>query len=164
MSIADEIRELNLDPDSMVELFFEDTGDGVNYRRDVDYYGIMSQSEMTCMVAEMVATKGLRVYTSYGGTDTDILTDMRDRGYLEDYDRDFWFAGYIEEQFRDRDVMCEIGAFDHREERFDYSRGHVYPQARVRVTVADFLEHSDSISRAWEITVRTPRGRSITFN
>jgi hypothetical protein len=162
MSIADEIRELNLDPNSMVELFFEDTGDGVNYRRDVNYHSIMSQSEMTTMVAEMVATKGLRVFTGYG--DTDILTDMRDRGYLEDYDRDFWFSEYIEEQFGDWDVMCDVGAFDHREERFDYSRGHVYPQARVRVTVADFLEHSNSISHAWEVTVRTPRGRSITFS
>jgi len=164
MSIADDIRELNLDPNSMVELFCEDTGDGVNYRRDVDYHGIMLQSDLPSMVAEMVATKGLRVYTSYGGADTDILTDMRDRGYLEDYDRDFWFAGYIEEQFRDWDVMSNVGAFDHREDRFDYSRGHVYPQARVRVTVADFLEHSDSISHAWEVTVRTPRGRSITFS
>jgi hypothetical protein len=164
MSIVDDIRELNLDPNSMVELFCEDTGDGVNYRYDVDYHGIMLQSDLPSMVAEMVATKGLRVYTTYGGTDTDILTDMRDRGYLEDYDRDFWFAGYIEEQFRDWDVMSEIGAFDHREDRFDYSRGHVYPQARVRVTVADFLEHSDSISHAWEVTVRTPRGRSITFS
>jgi hypothetical protein len=162
MSIVDEIRELNLDPDSMVELFCEDTGDGVNYRYDVDYHSITLQSDLPSMVAELVATKGLQVYTNYG--DTDILTDMRDRGYLDDYDRDFWFSEYIEERFQEWDVMSEIGAFDHREERFDYSRGHVYPQARLRVTVAQFLEYSNCFSHAWEVTVRTPRGRSITFS
>lgn len=191
MGVVDEIRELNLDPDSMVKLFFEDDGEEVNYRRDVDYHGIACGSDLFNMVAELVATKDLKVYSR--NSDIDVLTDMRDRGYLEDYDvedeveedseedseeededdfgfdfdddEDEWLAEYIEEQFRDWEIYSDVDVFDYREKRYDYSRGHVYPQAELYMTVEDFLKHWPSVgSPWWEITVTNNNGRQITFS
>ena len=153
MSLAETLRDLNLLPDAMATLTYED-GTSVFLHNETDTEDGLRETDTADQFAELITTPGITVLSNYGGDD--VLQSMRDNDLLDDYDRgDFSFSNYIAEVIRD-------SHWDHEwveasTERYDYKRGHCTVSARVKIPVKQLIEN-EGVAAGWNVAVKTGDG------
>ena len=97
MSIIKKLESLNLDPDTKVSLAYSDGAD-VFVHNETEIEDALSETDIVSTFAELIATRGLRVSTPFGGN---ILESMRASGFLDDYARGGDFATFLADVIND---------------------------------------------------------------
>lgn len=154
MSIIKKLMNLNLPPQSSVSLSYRE-GTDVFVHNETEIDTALSETDVVNMVAELVATPGLRVRTAYG---SDVLDHFRELDLLEDYQRDYTFAEYltdtINENFYDLEVV------ESSTEKYDHKRGFCTLSADFQVDLDNLLESNPLLS-GWTVSVKTDTGTLI---
>ena len=161
MAILETLRGMGISDDTFLRLSFQDTGEGVDFRNEVYGHEIVQNSGIAEMVAELVTTRGLDVFTSYGDN---ILQNLRTEGYLDDYERgDFSFTSYVADVINEN--YYDVGVIDVTTERFDYKRGHAHASATLKILAGQaFTLLTSGDFSGWDVTFETQGGHSITIN
>jgi len=142
---------MNLPEDTMVTLS-QEGGDQVDFRHEHNPVEIWNSSGMASELAAWVTTKGLDVYDDYGNN---IFLNLREEGFLDDYDREGWFEEYISETLSEH--AYDLSLFESNTESYDYKRGYCTVTTTIRVPLHQLINTGTSIS-GWEASVKTPFG------
>ena len=152
MSILDSLNALNLGPDVIVELSYEDGCDCFMHTDDA-VETAMSETDVIDRLADLVATPGLEVATQYGN---DILESLRDECLLDDYERDGTFADFLSSTFRDN--FFDLDIVESTVEAYDYKRGFCTLSAVCSAPIGQVLETSPDLA-GWKVEVPVHGGR-----
>ena len=151
MSTLENLKSMNLPEDTMVRLS-QEGGEQVDFRNEHSPVHIWSSSGMDVELAKWVTTKGLDVFDDYGNN---IFLNLREEGYLDDYDREGWFEEYISEVFSEH--AYDLSLFESNTEQYDYKRGYCTVTTIINVPLHQLLNTGTSIS-GWKASVKTPVG------
>ena len=80
MSITDTLKNLNLEPDSLVTLIYSE-GTDVFVHNETEVETAMVETDVISTFSELIATPGLQVSTQFGGN---VLDRLREDELLED--------------------------------------------------------------------------------
>ena len=150
-SILKQLSELNLDPETSVTLNYSE-GTDVFVHNETAMETAISETDVIAEFCDLVATRGLDATDAWGGH---IINECREKGLLEDYERDFTFSDYLQEalteDFYDQEfIQSSI-------ERYDYKRGFCTLEATVQVSLVNLLASKPPLG-GWTVSVRTPNG------
>jgi hypothetical protein len=155
MSGFNNLREMNLDPNTQVKLSYSD-GIDVVHCHGTHVEEAVEQTDVVERVAEVITTPGLKIEGEYGGNP---LESLRDDYLLEEYPRDNsgfaeFVAGVLKENFYD----CEF--IEEETKQYDYKRGFTTLTANFKTTVGELLDNNTShfTFSGWEASVKTPAG------
>ena len=119
----------------------------------------MSETDVLNRFSDLVATPGLSVQTRYG---TEVISELRENGLLDEYERNFTFSDYIEEVLREN--YYDLDLLEHSTEAYDYKRGFCTITADLLVSAKDLLKNEDIVDlTGWEVSVSTENG-TLTFD
>ena len=162
MSGFDNLREMNLDPTTQVNLSYSD-GIDVVHCHGTHVEEAVEQTDVVQRVAEVITTPGINIQGEYGG---DPLDSLRDSMLLEDYPRDHsGFAEFVADVMREN--FYDLECIDYSTEQYDYKRGFTTLTANFKTTIGDLLSNKTShfTLAGWEASVKTPAGNlSFTVN
>ena len=102
--------------------------------------------------SELIATPGLRVFDSYG---TNVLNELRDGEFLEDYGRDFTFEDFLCETISEN--FYEFDFIESSVEKYDHKRGFCTLSTEVQVSVEDLMNNTPFLN-GWRASVETAQG------
>jgi len=151
LSTLENLKSMNLPEDTMVTLS-QEAGEGVDFRNEHSPAEIWNGAGMAGELASWVTTKGLDVFDSWGNN---IFLQLREDGYLDDYDREGWFEEYISEALSEH--AYDLSLFESNTESYDYKRGYCTVTTTIRVPLHQLINTGTSIS-GWEASVKTPFG------
>ena len=156
-TVVGRLRSLNIAPDTMVSLNYSEGADCFMHTED-QVETAMSETDVLYRFSNLVATRGLNVHTRYG---TDVIEELRENGFLDDYERDFTFSDYIEDVVRDN--YYDLDVLDHSTEAYDYKRGFCTLTADLLVSAQDLYDNENTVDlTGWEVSVSTENG-TLTF-
>ena len=153
--IIESLQSLGIDGDDFVYLNYEEAVD-VWHISDGYVQTALSETETARMLASLLATSGITVYSRY---EDDILVEMRDNGLLEDYDYEGWFEEYLAEAIVENAYEWDLLTIS--TERHDHKRGVCEVAANVKVRVGELYELGSGADRfvsGFDIVVQTPAG------
>ncbi len=150
MDVARTLQHLELAEDTMVSLSCEDHGEVFHYMDDYRE-DVLANTDIVRQVAELLANFGEQVY-SYGSS---LLGQLREGGYLEEYERDETFADYLEEILNEH--YHEIECFEFTTTKYDHKRGRCTIEASVELPIHSLLAQPRAFD-GWKASVRTPHG------
>ena len=156
MSIIQKLQSLNLEPDTQVSLTYSEGAD-VFVHNETEIEDALSETDVVSTFAELIATRGLRVSTQFGGN---ILEGLRASGLLDSYTRDGDFASFLTEAINDN--FYEVDFIESSVEKYDHKRGFCTLSADVQVPLSDLIKQSPYLG-SWEVSVKTDNGR-LTLN
>lgn len=151
MSIIKKLQSLNLSADTEVSLSYSDGAD-VFVHNETEVEDALSETDVVSTFAELIATRGLRVSTQFGGN---VLERLREDELLDDYKRDGDFATFLADVISE--TFYEYDFIESSIEKYDYKRGFCTLSANVKVPLSDIIEHSPFLS-GWEVSVKTDNG------
>ena len=155
MSGFNNLREMNLDPNTQVKLSYSD-GIDVVHCHGTHVEEAVEQTDVVEKVAEAITTLGVNIEGEYGGNP---LESLRDSMLLEDYPRDYsGFSDFVANVIREN--FYEVECIEHHTEQFDYKRGFTTLTANFKTTVGDILSNNVSYLTfsGWKASVKTPAG------
>jgi len=153
MSFIQKLKKLNLPDDAMVTLTYEDGCDVVHYN-ETHIDTAISETSVIEEFASVVSNSRLKATNRWTG---EILSHMRDEGYLDDYERgSFAFEEYIADTIREN--FYDVELIDHTTEQYDHKRGFTTLTAEIQVPVKNLIEESPFIS-GWTVSVETEDGK-----
>ena len=151
-AILKKLNSLNLPPETMVSLSFEE-GCDVFVHNESEVETALSQTDVVATLASLLSTPGVKVYSNWG---SELLEEMRSQDLLEDYERgSFGFEEYLAETITDN--FYDLEMVDYSIEKYDYKRGFCTLSARVQIPLANLLEHAPYIG-CWTTKVSTENG------
>ena len=151
-TIIERLRKLNLDDNAVATLTYEDGTDVLHYNEsEIDT--ALSETDVVENLAELLATPKLDAQDSWGGGS--ILQHLRDGDFLDDYERDGDFAGYLTEMINDN--FYDVELIDYSTEKYDHKRGFTTLTATVKVPVSNLLEVAPFLM-GWKVSVTTDAG------
>ncbi len=157
-TVVGRLKSLNVAPDTMVSLNYSEGTDCFMHTED-QVETAMSETDVLNRFANLIATPGVSVHTRWG---TEVLNELRDNGFLDDYERDFTFADYLEDVIRDN--YYDLDLLEHSTEAYDYKRGFCTLTADVVVAAQDLYDNEIGVDlTGWEVSVRTSDG-TLTFD
>ena len=157
MSIVSRLKDLELDPSTLITLSYSDGAD-VFVHNETEVDTALSETDVVSRFCNLIATPKIHPTTAYG---TDILEEMRDGYYLNDYERGSDdFADYLCEVVTDNFYDFEF--IEHSVEKYDYKRGFCRLSAEVQLSLSEILETNVSLT-GWEISVPVDGG-TLTFD
>jgi len=157
MSIISRLRTLELDPGTPITLSYSD-GTDVFVHNETEVETALAETDVVSMFCNLVATPGIHPTTPYG---TDILEEMRDGYYLDDYERGSDdFAGYLCEVVTDNFYDFEF--IEHSVEKYDYKRGFCRLSTEIQLSLSEILDASVALT-GWSISVPVDGG-TLTFD
>ena len=133
MSITQTLKNLNLEPDSLVTLTYSE-GTDVFVHNETEIETALAETDVVSTFSELIATPRLTVTTPYGGN---VLESLREEGYLDEYDRDGDFGGYLNEVITDNFYDLEL--IEHSTEKYDHKRGFCTLTAEVQIPVSQII-------------------------
>ncbi len=152
MSIIAKLNNLNLPSDTMVSLSYEE-GCDVFVHNESEVDTALSETDVVATLASLLATPGLKVYSSWG---TELLGEMRGAELLEDYERgSFGFEDYLSETISSN--FYDLEMVDYSIEKYDYKRGFCTLTANVQVKLDELLDSAPYIG-CWTVKVSTENG------
>ena len=117
----------------------------------------LSETSVIEQFCELIATPGLQAEDSWGNN---ILGELRNSGYLDDYERDYTFTNYLSEAVREN--FYDLEFIEKSIESYDYKRGHCTLSTTVQIPVKNFIEVHPFVF-GWSISVPTENG-TLTFD
>jgi len=150
-TIAGRLKGLKIEPDTMVSLNYSEGADCFMHTED-QVETAMSETDVLYKFANLVATRGVNVYTRWG---TEVISELREQGFLEGYERDFTFADFIEETIRDN--YYDLDLLEHCTEAYDYKRGFCTLTADVSISAQEICDSNIDLD-GWKISVATENG------
>ena len=151
MHTLEKLASLQLPNDTMVTLTYSE-GTDVFVHNETEVETAMTDTDVISQFAELIATPGLKLTTSYG---TQVLQSLRDEGLLESYDREGWFSEYLCETISEN--FYDVDLIEHSTQKYDHKRGYCTLTAVVKTTLANLLESQPSLS-GWTASVDTVAG------
>ena len=151
MNAFEKLNKLNLPEDAMVNLSFSD-GTSVFVHNETAVETAIAETSVIASFSDLVATPGLNVFDLYG---SNIIEDMRENGYLDDYERDYTFAEYLTETIAEN--FYDIEFIENTVERHDYKRGFCTLETTVQVPFQNFVDTRPFIN-GWTVSVSTDDG------
>ena len=151
MSFTQTLKTLNLTPDTMVTLNYS-AGVDVFVHNETEIETALSETDVVEKFSELIATPGLRVFDSYG---TNVLNELRDGDFLEDYGRDFTFEDFLCETISEN--FYEFDFIESSVEKYDHKRGFCTLSTEVQVSVEDLMNNTPFL-HGWKASVQTAQG------
>ena len=151
MSTLENLKSMNLPEDTMVTLS-QEAGEGIDFRNEHNPVEIWNEAGMASELASWVTTKGLDVFDNWGNN---IFLQLREDGFLDDYDREGWFEEYISQTLSEN--AYDLSLFESNTESYDYKRGYCTVTTTIQVPLHQLFNTGTSIS-GWTASVKTPAG------
>jgi len=153
MSIIQKLKNLNLDPDTMVTLKYSE-GTDVFVHNETEVETAMAETDVISTTAELLATPGLKLYSAWGNSE--VLGELRSADLLEDYERgEGDFSEYLTETINDNFYDVEI--IEYSTEKYDHKRGFCTLSVDFRAKVSDLVSASPWLG-CWTVSVPTENG------
>ena len=152
MSTLQKLRELNLPENTTVSMSYS-AGTDVFVHNETEVETALQDTDVVSMLAELIATPGLKVRTQYGHL---ALEELREQGFLNDYERDGTFEDYISEILNEN--FYDQSIIEYSTEKYDHKRGFTTLSADVEVELTNLLENAFWLSSSWEVSVPTESG------
>ena len=148
MSLQDKLKKANLDNNHEVTLVYTD-GEDVIHAWDGYQETVIENSGIATTLAELVTSQ------SFKGNP--VLEEMRDNHLLEDYERDHsGFADYVANVITEN--VYEYDWIERNTEQYDYKRGFMTVEARVKTTVGTVLNADSHTVSGWTVETSTDLG------
>ncbi len=151
MSITDTLKNLNLEPDSLVTLIYSEGAD-VFVHNETEVETAMAETDVISTFSELIATPGLQVSTQFGGN---VLDRLREDDLLDDYDHGGDFGAYLNDVISDNFYDLEL--IEHSTEKYDHKRGFCTLTAEVQIPVSQLISEMPFLS-GWRASVPTKDG------
>lgn len=151
-SIIERLSKLDLENNAVATLTYEDGADVLHYNES-EIETALSETGVVESLADLLATPRLDARDSWAGES--ILQSLRDQDFLEEYERDGDFAGYLTEMINDN--FHDVELIDHSTEKYDHKRGYTTLTATVKVPVTNLIEVAPWLS-GWKVSVTTADG------
>ena len=155
-TIAEKLQNLNVDDNAYITLEYSD-GVDVFVHNETAVDTAVWETDVVSEFCGLIATPGLRAEDSWGNN---ILSELREGGWLDDYERDYTFAEYLTETIREN--FYDLEFIEKSVESYDYKRGFCTLSTTVKVPAANFIKTSPLVS-GWNISVSTENG-TLTFD
>ena len=164
--IVNTLRSLQIKEDDYVTLSYSDGAD-VWHINESHVEETVAETSTASMLAVVLAS-GIPVYSEWGSPAnfTDIVSQMRCDGALDDYDREGWFEEYLTKVLATTIYDNEY-CLEYSTEQYDYKRGRCDISANVRVRAGDLYildeKHgspaaADSVVSGFNVSVKTSSG------
>ena len=155
-TITERLQSLNISDDALVTLEYSD-GVDVFVHNETAVETAVAETDVVSEFCGLIATPGLRAEDSWGNN---ILSALREGGWLDNYERDYTFTEYLTDTIREN--FYDLEFIEKSVESYDYKRGYCTLSTTVRVPVANFIEASPLVS-GWNVSVTTENG-TLTFD
>jgi hypothetical protein len=155
-TIIERLQNLNIDDDTLVTLEYSD-GVDVFVHNETAVETAVAETDVVQQFCELISTPGLQAEDGWGNN---ILSELRDSGWLDNYERDYTFTEYLTDTIREN--FYDLEFIEKSVESYDYKRGFCTLSTTVRVPVANFIETSPFVS-GWNVSVTTENG-TLTFD
>ena len=157
MSINKKLKSLNVKPETMISLTYSDGTDCFMHTEDQVEIAIQN-TDVIERFAELVATPGFHAQTRWGN---DIIQELRDEGYLDDYERgSYCFGEHIGEKISEN--YYELELIEHSTEAYDYKRGFCTLTAEVVASAGEIIDSDPELS-GWNVSFSVD-GTTINFD
>jgi hypothetical protein len=164
-NIVEKLQDLNVGEDALVSVSYTEGAD-VWHINESHVEETAAETDTAQWFAGLLAS-GIPVYSQWGSAEkgSDILTQMRDNGALEEYERDGFFEDFIQgvltETIYDNEYDLEYST-----QQYDYKRGRCDISVTVRCRAGDLFaqaerngtEFVDSALSVFDLTVETSAG------
>jgi len=151
MSIYKKLQSLNLTEDSMVSLRYSE-GTDVFVHNETEVETAMAETDVINRFSELIATPGLRAQTRWG---EEIISELRDSGFLEEYERDYTFSDFISDTISENFYDFEF--IETSTEKYDHKRGFCTLSAEVEIPYGNLTKAQPDLI-GWDVVVETPLG------
>lgn len=151
MSITQTLKNLNLEPDSLVTLTYSEGAD-VFVHNETEIETAVAETDVVSTFSELIATPGLTITTPYGGN---VIESLRDDGHLDAYERDGDFGGYLNEVITENFYDLEL--IEYSTEKYDHKRGFCTLTAEVQIPASQIISEMPFLS-GWRASVSTENG------
>ena len=151
MSIYDTLRKLKLGDSAVATLRYSE-GASVFVHNETEIETALSETSVVDSFSELIATPGLQARDQWGNN---VLEELRDNALLDEYERDFTFAEFLNNAIREN--FYDVDLIESSTEKYDYKRGFCTLTATVEVPVSNLLESAPLLT-GWEVSVRTDTG------
>ena len=152
MSILNKLKDLKVEPDTMVTLKYSDGAD-VFVHNETEIEDAIAETDVIQTFSSLVATPRLSVYTNYGDH---ILDELRDSGHLDEYERgSFEFEGFVSEVIAEN--IYDFDFIDRSVEKYDHKRGFCTLTAEVQIPAANLMDVNPFIA-GWKVSIPTEYG------
>ena len=151
MSITQTLKNLNLEPDSLVTLTYSE-GTDVFVHNETEIETALAETDVVSTFSELIATPGLTITTPYGGN---VIKSLRDEGHLDAYERDGDFGGYLNEIITENFYDLEL--IEYSTEKYDHKRGFCTLTAEVQIPASQIISEMPFLS-GWRASVSTENG------
>ncbi len=109
------------------------------------------------MLEETNFAEGVASLVSYSGFKNDVIEELRNESFLDDYPRDYsGFEEYVGEVIKEN--FWDMDFIERYTERYDYKRGYFNLEAIVNTTLGDILSTPEYVFSGWTATVQTDLG------
>jgi hypothetical protein len=156
MSIIEKLKNLNLKGETSVTLTYSD-GTDVFVHNETAVDTAIAETDVISQFSDLIATPGLNALDAYGNN---ILNELRNEGYLEDYAHDFTFADYLTDTITEN--FYDVEFIEKSVQQYDYKRGYCTLETTVQVPFGNFIEAQPYVG-GWTIAVQTENG-ILTLN
>ena len=156
MSIYDTLRKLNLGDSAVATLRYSE-GTSVFVHNETEIEAALSGTAVVEAFSELIATPGLQAHDQWGNN---VLEELRDNELLDEYERDFTFAKFLNNTIRDN--FYDLDMIESSTEKYDYKRGFCTLTATVEVPVSNLVKAAPFLT-GWEVSIRTDTGL-LTLN
>lgn len=151
MSITQTLKNLNLEPDSLVTLTYSEGAD-VFVHNETEIETALTETDVVSTFSELIATPGLTITTPYGGN---VIESLRNDGHLDAYERDGDFGGYLNEVITENFYDLEL--IEYSTEKYDHKRGFCTLTAEVQIPASQIISEMPFLS-GWRASVSTENG------
>jgi len=154
-NVVEALQSLGITGDDFIYLNYEDSV-SVWHISDDYIESALSETETAGMLAGLLATSGITVYSRY---EDDILAEMRDNSLLEEYNYEGWFEEYLRETIEKHAYEWDLLTIS--TERHDHKRGMCEVSANVKVRANDLYDlgsRADTFVSGFDIVVQTDDG------
>ena len=135
MSVVKRLQTLNLKPDAMINLKYEEGADVFHYN-ETEVETALSETTVVSEFASLIAQSGLDVRTRWQGN---VLEHLRSEDYLEDYERgSFEFEDYLADTITEN--FYDVELIEYSTEKYDHKRGFTTLTAEVQIPYENFMK------------------------
>jgi len=150
-TILERLEELGVEQDDFIALRYTDGAD-VWHINESHVEETVAETATAEVLAKLLASR-IPVYGMHSDT-YNILSEMRDQGLLDEYDREGWFAEYLKEKLQET-IYDEEYSLEHETKQYDYKRGWCSISTAVRLRVGDLYEISERFEAYENVTADT---------
>ena len=151
MSIYKKLQGLDLNSDATISLRYSE-GTDVFIHNETEVETAMSETDVINRFSELIATPGLRAQTRWG---EDILNELRDSGFLEEYERDYTFSDFLSETIQEN--FYDFSFIEASTEKYDHKRGFCTLSTEVEIPYSNLISAQPCLI-GWDVVVETPLG------